>query len=135
ITIQVLLKLCPWERVQLLNTSDCCILDPLGFTVLDESSVHLSSTQDDTIDLIRLLDRCAVTCLGNDTLELRVFQELFDVRASERVAEEKFGEEYDEWFPELAVHLSAQDVEHVRCSGHVGNLHITVLVLAFKLFG
>ena len=62
--------------------------------------------------------------------------------------EEGFGEEdYEGWmwllvlgdrmgwkrmltFSELAVHLPAEDVEKVGWGGHVGDLHVAVLVLA-----
>lgn len=36
-------------------------------------------------------------------------------------------------FAELTVHLSSQDMEVVGWLGHVGDLHVAVLVLAFKL--
>jgi hypothetical protein len=37
-------------------------------------------------------------------------------------------------FSELSIHLSSQDMEQIRRSGHVRNLHVAVLVLAVELF-
>lgn len=37
-------------------------------------------------------------------------------------------------FSELSVHLSSKDMEVVRRSRHISNLHIAVLMLAVKLF-
>ena len=36
-------------------------------------------------------------------------------------------------FSELAIHLSAEDVEKVGWRRHAGNLHVTVLVLTVQL--
>lgn len=42
--------------------------------------------------------------------------------------------EIEQTFSELSVHLSPQDVEQIGGCGHVGYLHIAVLMLAFELF-
>ena len=35
----------------------------------------------------------------------------------------------------MTVHLSSEDMEQVRRCGHVGKLHVAILVLALQLLG
>jgi len=49
------------------------------------------------------------------------------------VTQEELGEEEDERFSELAVHLPSQNVEEVCGRGQICYLHVAVLVLALEL--
>lgn len=49
------------------------------------------------------------------------------------MAQQALAEEIDERFAELAVHLSAQDVESIGGCGEDGDLHVAVLMLALEL--
>ena len=71
--------------------------------------------------------------LRDDPLEVGVAGEGFDVGAGKGVAQQRLGEEDDQRLTELAVHLATEDVEQVGRSGHVGDLHVAVLVLAVEL--
>jgi len=133
VAVKVLLELSPWEGVQLLNTGDGGVADAVGLTVLDESSVDLTRAKDDTLDLLGGVDGGTVALIGDDPLEVRVTAQGLDIRAGNRVAQQRLGEEDDQRLAELAVNLATKDVEQVGRSGHAGNLHVAVLVLAVEL--
>ncbi len=133
VAVEVLLKLLPWEWVELLDTNNGGVLEVVLLAVLGESGVDLSGTENDALDLLWLSNGLAVLGLLNNPAEVAVTLELFNVGASEWVAEKSLGEEDAEWLAELSVHLSAQDVEVVGWGGHVRNLHVAVLVLTLKL--
>lgn len=136
VRVEVLLKLLPWEGVELLNTSDGNVLEAAGFTLLNERSVHLTCAENDTVDLLVRADGTSLMGrVTNNPFEVRLASELFDVRAGKRVAEKGLGEEHDERLAELAVHLTTKDVEDVRRLGQVSNLDVAVLVLAIELLG
>ena len=94
--VEVLLNLLPWERVQLLDTGDGSIGDVVVGTVLDESGVDLSGTEDDTLDVVLLGDGLAVLLLLDDPAEVAVTREFLNGRAGNWVAEKGLGEEDDE---------------------------------------
>lgn len=48
--VQVLLQLLPWEGVELLNTGNGSALEALLGTVLVQSGVYLTGTEDDAVD-------------------------------------------------------------------------------------
>ena len=78
VAVQVLLQLSPREGVQLLNTSDGSVADTVGLTVLEESSVDLARAQDDTLNILGLIDLLAVGGVGDDPLEVRLASELLN---------------------------------------------------------
>lgn len=96
VAVEVLLQLSPGEGVQLLNTSDGGVADALGLTVLDQSGVHLTRADDDSLNLLRLIDLVAVGRVRDDPLEVSVTGEFIEVRASKRVTEEGLGEEQNQ---------------------------------------
>lgn len=150
--VEILSELSPRERVQLLNASDGGILEVVNVarSVFVQSSVGLTGTENDSVNLLWWRYRVAMLRIRNDPLKVRVPCEVFDGRAGKWMAEKRFGEEQDQCcgtksakcgkkrranltFPELPVHLPSKDVEKIgRCS-HVGYLHVAVLVLAIEL--
>jgi hypothetical protein len=91
----------------------------------------LARAENDTVDaLVRFNFSACVGRVLDDPLEVGVSGELFNVRPSEWVAEERLGEEEDKRLAELAVHLTSENVEQVRWLRAVRNLHVAVLVLA-----
>lgn len=135
IAVQVVAELGPGEGVQLLDARNGHVLE-LGLlgAGLDERGVDLSSAEDDAVDALVVVDlACLVGGVRDDPLEVRVARELFNVGARVGVAEEVLGEEEDEGFAELAVHLPTEDVEDVGWLSEVGDLHVAVLVLAVEL--
>lgn len=153
IRVEVLLELSPGEGVELLDTSNGSVGVVVLRTVLVQLSVHLSGTDDDTLDLVVRLDLNILTLVvrwvRDDPLEVRVSGKVLDVRARERVTEQRFREEEDQsyrmlvcgsyscemglTFPELSVHLSAEKMEGVGWRCAVSDLHVAVLVLAVEL--
>lgn len=93
VAVQVLLELGPREGVKLLNAGDGSVAKTLGLTVLHKGGVHLARAQDDTLDLLRLVDSRAVGRVGDDPLEVRVASEFLNGRAGNRVTQERLGEE------------------------------------------
>lgn len=96
VAVEVLLELLPWERVQLLNSSDGGVLQTVVGTVLVESGVDLTRAENDTVNLFRLGNGLAVFRVGDDPFELGITSELLNRRTSKRVSEKRFGEENDE---------------------------------------
>lgn len=78
VLVKIFLQLLPWEWVQLLNTSNGCILNSIVGTVLVESSVNLTSAEDNTLDLLGIIDGFSMFSFRNDPLELRITSELFN---------------------------------------------------------
>lgn len=148
IVVEVLLQLSPREGMQLFDTGDGSVADAIGLTVLGESSVHLATANDHTLNLLGLVDGSAVGGIRDDPLEVAVTGELLDGRAGDRMTQERLGEEDNQscdtlarpvkqryntlTFTELAVDLTTQDMEQVSRSSHVHDLHVDILVLALK---
>lgn len=63
--------------------------------MLGKSSVDLSGTEDDTLDLIWLLNALAMLSFWDDPLELGVASEFFNWGSGKRVTEKRLGEEDD----------------------------------------
>lgn len=96
VAVKVLLELSPWEGVELLNTGDGGVADAVGLTVLDQSGVHLTSADNHPLNLLRRVDSPrSVGRVRDDPLEVRVASELLERRTSDRVAEQRLGEEDD----------------------------------------
>ena len=93
--VEILLQLGPREWVQLLDTGDGDILDILVGTVLVQGGIDLTGAENDTINLIWLVDGLAVFRVWNDPLELGITCELFNRRSCERMTEKGLGEEDD----------------------------------------
>jgi len=96
--VEVLLELLPREGVQLLNAGESDIVDVILRSVLFESGPHLTSAENNTLNLVRRLDNTSLMRrVGDNPLESGVLaSESLDVTASKRVAEERLGEEDDE---------------------------------------
>jgi hypothetical protein len=101
VAVEVLLHLLPWERVELLNARDRRVGDLLLGTMLDQRRVHLSGTQDHSLDVGGLGDRGAVLGVRNDPAELRLAGELLDGGTGDWVAEKRLGEEDDKCYDVL----------------------------------
>lgn len=67
-------------------------------------------------------------------LEVSVSNHLIKTRASFGVAQETLGEEEDKRLAEVTVNLATKDVEVVRWSRGVDNLHVAILMLTLNLF-
>lgn len=93
VAVEVLLELCPREGVKLLDTSDSSVADAISLTVLQQGSVNLSGAQDDTLNLLRLINGRAMSGVRDDTLEVRVAREGLNIRAGNRMTEECLREE------------------------------------------
>lgn len=136
VRVKVLLKVLPWEGVELFDAGNGNVLQATRLTFLDKCGVDLTSTENNTIDLLVRAD--LATGMGwvlDDPLEVRVTSKLLNVGAGQRVSEKRLGEEENEGLAELAVHLATQQVEVVGWLGAVSNLDVAVLVLAVKLIG
>jgi hypothetical protein len=70
VTVKVFLELLPWEWVQLLNTGNGSVLDSLISAVFVERGVNLSCAEDNSVDLLGLVDGGAVLGIGDDPLKL-----------------------------------------------------------------
>jgi len=101
--VEVFLKLLPREGVELLDTSDGCVLEAIIGSVFVEGSVNLTSTENDTLNLFRVANGIAVLWVGDDPLELRFAGKFLNWRPSQRVTEERLGEEQDEGLKVLAI--------------------------------
>jgi hypothetical protein len=133
VAVKVLLQLSPGEGVQLLNTGDGGVADTVGFTVLNEGGVNLTRAENNTFDLLGLVNGGTVTLLGDDPLEVRITAQGLNVGTGNGVTQQSLGEEDDQRLTELAVDLATENVEQVGRSGHVDDLHVAVLVLAVEL--
>lgn len=98
IAVEVLLQLSPWEGVKLLDTSDGGVADTLRITVLGKSSIYLARTHNNTLNLLRLVDRGTVSWVGDDPLEVRFASEFFKAGASDRMTQQGFREEDDKCY-------------------------------------
>jgi hypothetical protein len=97
--VEVLLELSPGEGVELLNTGDGGVGDAVLLAVLVQSSVDLTGTKDDALNLLLGLDLVlafSVGRVGDDPLEVRVASELLDGWAGQRVTEKRLWKEEDE---------------------------------------
>lgn len=95
--VEILSELSPRERVQLLNASDGGILEVVNVarSVFVQSSVGLTGTENDSVNLLWWRYRVAMLRIRNDPLKVRVPCEVFDGRAGKWMAEKGFGEEQD----------------------------------------
>lgn len=141
----------PWEGVELFDTGDGGVLEAIGLTVFVEGSVDLTGTDDYSVNFVMVDDEFSVFWVWDDPAEVGVAKKIVDVGAAEWVSKEGFGEEDAKcWnalvsvstsseatagltFSELSVHLSSKNVEQICWSGHVCNLHVTILMLAVEL--
>ena len=93
VAVQVLPELGPREGVELLDTSDGSVADVVSLAVLGQSGVDLARAEDHTLNLLGLIDGTAVGRVRDDPLEVRVTGERVEVRAGDRVTQERLGEE------------------------------------------
>lgn len=96
VAVQVLAQLVPREGVQLLDTGDGRVANAVGLAVLDERGVHLARADNHALDLLRCVDGVAVGRVADDPLEVRVVAESLDVRAGNRVTQQRLREEDDQ---------------------------------------
>lgn len=96
VLVEVLLKLGPWEGVQLFNTSNGCVLDVVVGAMLDKSCIDLTCAEDDALCLLRWGDRDAMLWVRDDPLELRLASEILNGGTGKWVTEERLREEDDE---------------------------------------
>lgn len=96
--VEVLLQLLPREGVQLFDTGKGNIVNLVVSTVLVQSSPDLTSAENDTVNFLRRLDGASLVLrIGDNPLETSILcSEFLEVGASERVTEERLGEEDDE---------------------------------------
>ena len=78
VAVQVLLELSPWEGVELLDTGDSGVANALALTVLGKSSVDLTRAQDDTLNLLWLINGGTMSGIRDDPAEVRVTSELVE---------------------------------------------------------
>lgn len=93
VAVKVLLELAPGEGVELLNTGDGGVANAVGLTVLDKSGVDLTRAEDDTLNLLGLIDGHAVGGVRDNALEVRVLSECLQVGTSNGVTQQCLGEE------------------------------------------
>lgn len=88
----------PREGVQLLDASEGNIINLVVSTVLVQRSPDLTSAENDAINLLGRLDGASLVLrVRDDPLETSILgSELVQARPSERMAEERLGEEDDE---------------------------------------
>lgn len=79
--------------MQLLNTSDGCVADVVGLAVLEQRSVDLARAQNDTLNLLGLVNSSAVSIIRDNPLEVGVVGKFLKVRAGNRVTQQGLGEE------------------------------------------
>jgi hypothetical protein len=111
VPVKVVLKLLPWERMQLLDADDGGVLDALGLAVFYQSGVHLAGTKDDAFDALGVIDGDAVLGFGDDPVEVRVTGELLERRPANRVTEKRFREEENQGLREGVSIASAHNLE------------------------
>lgn len=78
ILVKILLKLLPWEWIQLFDSGNGSILVSIVGTVLVQSGVYLTRAEDDAINVGVVIDGLSVFRIWNDPLELRLARELID---------------------------------------------------------
>jgi hypothetical protein len=86
VAVQVLLQLGPWERIELLDTSDGNIFDLVTGSVFGESGVDLSGAENDAFDLVMVLNRLTMLRIRDNPLEVRLASKVFNVRSGDWVA-------------------------------------------------
>lgn len=98
VLVEVLLQLLPGEGVQLLNTGNGNVVNLVVQTVLVESSVNLARAENNTLNLLRLLEVAGlVLSVLDNPLELSLRTgEILDARSCNRVTKERLREEDDE---------------------------------------
>jgi hypothetical protein len=96
IHVEILLERLPRERIQLFDTRDCCVLVATVGAVFVESSIDLTSAENNAINFIWFGDGLAMLGIWDDPLELRFAGELFNTRSSNGVAEQRLGEKDNE---------------------------------------
>jgi hypothetical protein len=85
--VKILFELCPWEWIQLFNASNGCLVVSFFSSVLVQGGVHLSRTQDDSVNLVRFNDRFAMFWVRDNPLEVGITSKVFNVGACERVSQ------------------------------------------------
>jgi hypothetical protein len=94
VRVEVLLQLCPWEWVELLDARDGCFAHTLFGAVFLERNVHLAGTEDYALDLVVGIELAVfVTRIRDDPLEVGVAGELAERGAGEWVTKKSFTEE------------------------------------------
>ncbi|ANB14017.1 hypothetical protein AWJ20_4972 [Sugiyamaella lignohabitans] len=119
--------------MELLDLDESSILDAICLTGLVQSSEDLTRTQNKTFRFLLGVNRNTVFSIFNNPLEVRVTSEVLNGGTGQRMTQQRLRECQDKRLSESSVHLSSQQVEQVGRSRGVGNLHVTVLVLTFKL--
>lgn len=76
--VKVLFELLPWERVELFDTSEGSVLDVVVGAVFAQGGINLSCAKDNTLDVLRLVDRFAMFSIRDNPAELRVTSEFLN---------------------------------------------------------
>lgn len=76
--VKVLFQQSPWERVELLDTGDGCVLELPVRAVLVKGDVNLACAENDTLNLVWIFDRLSMFGVRDDPLEVGVASEIFD---------------------------------------------------------
>jgi hypothetical protein len=111
VLVQVLAELLPGEGVELLDTGERDVVDLVVSTVLVQGGVDLSSTQNDTLNLLGLLDVASLMLgISNQGAEASLGAgEVLNVGASERVTQEGLGEEDDEGWSNVSTQFKGHN--------------------------
>ncbi|KAH3659666.1 hypothetical protein OGATHE_005711 [Ogataea polymorpha] len=126
-------ELSKWEWVQLFHLDEGSLLVSQILSSLVESSVNLAAAQNNSLDTGLIIYALAKLHVLNYPLEVRITCEFFNTRSGQWVSQQTLGEKQNQWFSELTVHLSPQNVEQRRWRRWVRNLHVAVLVLSLEL--
>ena len=97
VLVEVLAELLPGEGVELLDTGEGDVVDLVVGAVLVQGGVDLTRAQDDTLNLLGLLDVAGLVLgVSNHGAEASVrASEVLDAGAGDRVTQERLGEEDD----------------------------------------
>jgi len=93
--IEVLLKLLPWEGIQLLNTRDGSVSEFVIGPVLVQCDVYLAGTEDDAVDILWISDGIAMFWVRDDPSEMGIAGELFNGGATKWMSKKRLREEED----------------------------------------
>lgn len=83
----------PGERVELFDAGDGCVLYFFIGAVLVEGGVDLACAEDDTLNVLWVVDGMAMFWVRDDPSEVRIAGEVLNRRAGNRVAQERLAEE------------------------------------------
>lgn len=72
--------------MEFFNARDSCIFEVMSFAILVERRIHLARTEDDTLDVFRLIDSNTVPSFGEQWLEVGSLYELCNIRTCKGVA-------------------------------------------------